>query len=61
MYVIGNGRLWANGVVRKWGRTDLTGFYLLGAVRVRLVPSGPPKHMTFKGFQPDFSRILTGL
>ena len=50
-------RLWANGVVRKWGRTDLTGFDLLGPVRVRLVPSGSPKHMISR----DFYRILTGL
>ena len=50
----------------KWGRTQmgsdglnriLTGFYLLGPVRVRLVPSGPPKHMISRGFY----RILTGL
>ena len=49
----------------KWGRTQmgsdgfnriLTGFYLLGPARVRLVPSGPPKHM----ISEDFDRILTG-
>ena len=43
----------------KWGRTQmgsdgfnriLTGFYLLGPVRVLLVPSGPPKHMTSRDF-----------
>ena len=49
----------------KWGRTQmgsdrfnriLTGFYLLGPVRVRLVPSGPPKYMISRGFY----RIVTG-
>ena len=33
----------------------LTGFYLLGPVRVRLVPSGSPKHMISR----DFYQILT--
>ena len=51
----------------KWGRTQmgsdgfnriLSGFYLLGAARVRPVPS---ETHDFKGFRPDFNRILTGL
>ena len=45
------------GVVRKWGRTDLTGIYLLDPARVRPVPS---ETHDFKGFQPDFNRTLTG-
>ena len=49
----------------KWGRTQmgsdgfnriLTGFYLSGPVRVRLVPSRPPKHMISRGFY----RVITG-
>ena len=35
----------------------LTGFYLLGPARVRPAPS---KTHVFKGFLPDFSRILAG-
>ena len=51
----------------KWGRTQmgsdgfnriLSGFYLLDLARVRPVPS---KTHDFKGFRPDFNRILTGL
>ena len=34
----------------------LTGFYFLGPVRARLVPSGSPKHVISR----DFYRILTG-
>ena len=49
----------------KWGRTHMgsdgfnrisTGFYLFSPVGVRLVPS---KTHVFKGFRPDFNRILT--
>ena len=47
-------RLWANGFVRKWGRTDLTGFYFFIPVGVRLVPL---KHMISRGFD----RILSGI
>ena len=36
----------------------LTGFYFFRPVGVRLVPL---KTHDFKGFRPDFSRILTGL
>ena len=51
----------------KWGRMQtgsdgvnrvLTGFYLLDPDRVRAVPS---ETHDFKGFRPDFNRILTGL
>ena len=54
-------------VLGKWGRTQmgsdgfnriLTGFCLLGAARVRPVPS---ETHDFKGFRPDINRILTGL
>ena len=45
---------YANGVVNR----TLTGFYLLGSARVRLVPS---ETHDFKGFRPEFDRILTGL
>ena len=40
------------GVGRTWGRTDLTGFYLLGPARVR---PGPSETHSFK----DFDRILS--
>ena len=51
----------------KWGRTQmgsdgfnriLAGLYFFSPVRVRLVPL---KTHDFKGFRPDFNRILTGL
>ena len=51
----------------KWGRTQmgsdgfnriLTGLYFFDTAGVRLVPL---KTRDFKGFPPDFSRILTGL
>ena len=51
----------------KWGRTQmgsdgfnriLTGLYFFNPVRVRLVPL---ETHDFKGFWPDFNRILTGL
>ena len=45
------GRLWGNEVVRKWGRTDLTGFCPDCPVRLRLVPSMVSR---------DFDQILTG-
>ena len=54
----------------KWGRTQLgsdgfnrilTGFYLLGPVRVRLLyPDRASETRDFKGFLPDFNRTLTG-
>ena len=47
-------RLWANGVVRKWGRTDLAGFYLDSRVGVRLVPL---KTHDLKGLRPDLNRF----
>ena len=47
----------ANGVVCKWGRTDLTGFYFFSSVWVRLIPL---KTHDFKGLWPDFNRSLTG-
>ena len=51
----------------KWGCTQMgsvgfsrifTGLYILGPARVRAVPF---ETHDFKGFQPDFSPILTGL
>ena len=48
-------RLWANGVVRKWGRTDLTGFYFFDPAGVRLVPL---KTRDVKEFPPDFNRFF---
>ena len=51
-------RPWANGVVCKSGRTDLTGFCLFSPVGVRLAPL---KTHDFEGFQPDFNRTLTRL
>ena len=56
-----------NSALGKWGRKQmgsdgfnriLTGFHLLDPARVRLVPS---ETHDFKGFGPDFNRILTGL
>ena len=56
-----------NSAPGKWGRTQmgsdgfnqvLTGFYLSDPARVRAVPSETHE---FKGFRPDFNRILTGL
>ena len=53
-YFRGTFRRCANGVVCKWGRTDLTGFYFFGPVRARLVPL---RTHDFKGFRTDFNRI----
>ena len=57
---------WANRVVHKWGRSDLTGFCLSSFVGIRLVPL---KHTISRDFdwilnqcEPDFKLnwILTG-
>ena len=50
-------RRWANGVVRKWGRTDLAKFCFFNPVGVRLESL---KAHDFTGFRPDFNRTLTG-
>ena len=51
-----------NSALGKWGRTDLTGFepdfILFSRVGVRPAPS---KTHDFKGFRPDFNRILPEL
>ena len=47
-----NSRPWANGVLRKWGRTNLAGLYLLGPAGVRPAPS---ETHDFKGFRLDFN------
>ena len=45
-----------NGVRRKWGRTDLTGFNILALSRYAMFLDT----LDFKGFRPDVSRIFSG-